>query len=387
MPAVPFFAAGNNGNLGDQVRGFGFLHDGSVDTLFRFHGANVFVLLSTQDQADLEALMHVFDSNLAPIVGQQITLGPGSPTAVRQRIDLLLARAAAGECDVIVKGTVGGLARGWVRLAAGTFQSDRQSETPVSEASLRAQAATVGQEHTYTCVPPGSGQRIGVDRDDDGHFDRTEIDAGSDPADPTSIPPGGTTTSTSSTTSTSLPQPPPAVMIPTTVLRLKAQSPGVPVVKIKLESSTADEPDPGRIVPGEDGGPGDPRLHGGELVVYSPVTGQQVREPLRNFGWRVLAKKGAPIGYEFAGPAGGTLFVRSVKIKADKVIVKGILPFDLGQSPQERLAFRLSVGLAGYCGEAPAKARGNPPSTKRFDNRRRFVASPRTPPPGACAVP
>jgi hypothetical protein len=27
---------------GDQVRGFGFIHDGSVDTVFRFHGATVF---------------------------------------------------------------------------------------------------------------------------------------------------------------------------------------------------------------------------------------------------------------------------------------------------------------------------------------------------------
>src|SRR5207249_5633904 len=28
--------------MGDQVRGFGFLHDGSVDAIFRFHNAQVF---------------------------------------------------------------------------------------------------------------------------------------------------------------------------------------------------------------------------------------------------------------------------------------------------------------------------------------------------------
>ena len=39
---VAFFNPGDNGNKGDQVRGFGFLHDGSVDTLFRFHNAAVF---------------------------------------------------------------------------------------------------------------------------------------------------------------------------------------------------------------------------------------------------------------------------------------------------------------------------------------------------------
>jgi hypothetical protein len=31
-----------------------------------------------------------------------------------------------------------------------------------TDASLRALAATSGQEVTYTCVPPGSGRRIGL---------------------------------------------------------------------------------------------------------------------------------------------------------------------------------------------------------------------------------
>ncbi len=48
MPAIGFLNPGNNGVPGppatqpDQIRGFGFLHDGSVDTLFRFHNASVF---------------------------------------------------------------------------------------------------------------------------------------------------------------------------------------------------------------------------------------------------------------------------------------------------------------------------------------------------------
>ena len=42
MPAVPFLDAGDNGHQGDQIRGFGFLHDGSIDTVFRFlHGDGV----------------------------------------------------------------------------------------------------------------------------------------------------------------------------------------------------------------------------------------------------------------------------------------------------------------------------------------------------------
>jgi hypothetical protein len=127
-----------------------------------------------------------FDSNLAPIVGQQVTLTSTNSAVAGPRIDLLIARAAANECDVVVKGTISGLQRGAVRLASGQFRTDRASEALLSDTQVRA-LATAGQELTYTCVPPGNGTRIGVDRDEDG-FRSTEIDAGSDPADPSSIP-------------------------------------------------------------------------------------------------------------------------------------------------------------------------------------------------------
>ena len=38
----PPCCVGDNGHKGDQIRGFGFLHDGSNDTVFRFFRANVF---------------------------------------------------------------------------------------------------------------------------------------------------------------------------------------------------------------------------------------------------------------------------------------------------------------------------------------------------------
>jgi hypothetical protein len=67
--------------------------------------------------------------------------------------------------------------------------------------------------------------RVGVDRDEDGFFDRDELDAGSDPADPSSTPSGGTTsTVTSTTTSSSTSTTAPGsifVPIPTTKLTMK----------------------------------------------------------------------------------------------------------------------------------------------------------------------
>ena len=190
MPDIGAFKGGVIGNQGPQVRGFGFLHDGSVDTLSRFHSANVFDLNTTEVDQMTEFVL-AFDSNLAPMVGQQVTLTRKNARKVGPRIDLMIARAALNECDVVVKGTVLGPPaeqRGWVRQASGMFRSDRVSEPLLDDATLRAQASVDGQERTYTCVPHGSGQRIGVDRDGDGFFDRTELDAGKDPANPASHP-------------------------------------------------------------------------------------------------------------------------------------------------------------------------------------------------------
>ena len=49
MTAVSgLFGAADIAFQGDQVRGFGFLHDGSVDTIFRFHRAAVFNVTTTR---------------------------------------------------------------------------------------------------------------------------------------------------------------------------------------------------------------------------------------------------------------------------------------------------------------------------------------------------
>src|SRR5262245_977985 len=150
------------GQKGPQVRGFGFLHDGTVDRLFHFHRAQLFDL--TENEAlQMEQFMMAFDTDFAPIVGQQITLASTSPASVGQRIDLMIARAAANDCDLVVKGGLAGVERGWLRQANGFFKSDRANEPLLSDQQIRLQAATAGQERTYTCVPVGSGTRIGID--------------------------------------------------------------------------------------------------------------------------------------------------------------------------------------------------------------------------------
>ena len=179
---------------GDQVRGFGFLHDGSAATVFDFLRARVFTM--TDDQRhNLEQFVLAFDTTFAPIVGQQITLTGSNAAVAGPRIDLMIARAqtdfgfvdlaGAKECDLVAKAVVGGEARGYLLDAAtGNFRSDRAVEPELSDAQLRAVANLAGQQITYTCAPPGEGVRLGLDRDGDGVFDRDEIDDGTDPSNP-----------------------------------------------------------------------------------------------------------------------------------------------------------------------------------------------------------
>jgi DNA-binding beta-propeller fold protein YncE len=171
MPAVQFFLAGDNAHKGDQIRGFGYLHDGSTDTLFRFFRATVFDFTNGAtgdvERRQVEQFMFAMDSNLKPVVGQQVTLDGSNSADVTPRINLFTAQAALGDCDLVVKGNIAGQSRGWVRQTNGNFRSDRVADAEIADGALRALAATPGQELTWSCVPPGSGARVGIDRDED----------------------------------------------------------------------------------------------------------------------------------------------------------------------------------------------------------------------------
>ena len=73
------------------------------------------------------------------------------------------------------------------RLERDRAQLEREADA-ARKLAEQAQMLMRPGVFTITAVPPGSGQRIGVDRDLDGFLDRDEIDAGSNPADPLSKP-------------------------------------------------------------------------------------------------------------------------------------------------------------------------------------------------------
>lgn len=199
-PGGVFIPSASDGPTGDQIRGFGFLHDGSVDTTFHFHGS-VFMAASPGNpqgfpftpegvamRRQIEAFLFAFDSNLAPIVGQQATLAFGNAAAVGPRVALLQARADAGECDLVAKTSLFHQETGFLYVGDGEFLGDRAGWPQITSSMLRGLAAFPNHEVTYTCVPRGSGARLAIDRDDDGFLDGDERDASSDPADPDSTP-------------------------------------------------------------------------------------------------------------------------------------------------------------------------------------------------------
>ena len=192
----------------ENTAGFGYLHDGSVDSIARFIAEPVFTVASVQEVADLVALMLAFSGSDLPdgspfnlleppgtisldshaAVGVQTTLvdEATAPPAQLALIDQLLSFADASEVGVVVHGPIAGQPRGATYAGGGIFQTDEQLVT-LTKAQLLA-LAQPGAELTFTVVPFDARWRVGIDRDRDGFLNRDEEDAGSDPADCGDVP-------------------------------------------------------------------------------------------------------------------------------------------------------------------------------------------------------
>ena len=162
-------------------RGFGYTHDGGQDDLFDFLHFPRFTFTDDDQRRDMAAYLMSFDTGTAPAVGVQITFDGTNNTdaATVARMDTLEAQAAAGNCDLIAKGRLNGIPRGW-EYVSGSWNADVTGDPALSSSDLRALGG-LGTELTVTGVPPGSGHRMGVDRDRDGFLDGDELLAGSDP--------------------------------------------------------------------------------------------------------------------------------------------------------------------------------------------------------------
>lgn len=177
----------------DNLAGFGFLHDGSVDSLSRFLSARVFSVRSDQDIADLVALSLAFSGsdfgNVNPILGAPAPLSKDSHAAVGQQETLtsptatvragqLLALARTTKVDLVAHSGAAGYA---YDAATDRFlTADGSPALTVAELQSRISPAS---PLTLTLVPRGLARRLGIDRDGDGLGDASEIKQGSNPAD------------------------------------------------------------------------------------------------------------------------------------------------------------------------------------------------------------
>lgn len=174
-----------------DLAGFGALHDGAIDGIrgfMDFHipqgGPPTFGLLSDAEKDAISAFAHAWDHGLSPLVGAQFTLRPDTLAQAAAFLDLAEAEARPpkGNVDLVLKGwrELPGqprLKRGaHYRLDLATQQWRYQFDTgDVVDRAVLLQVVAAGiAEFTFTCVPPGAGARLGVDRDEDGLFDFQE---------------------------------------------------------------------------------------------------------------------------------------------------------------------------------------------------------------------
>lgn len=170
---------------GQKKSGFGFTHDGSVGTLAEFLGLPVFnpwrqssdPRLGSNVMSKIIPFLMVLDTGTAPAVGLQVTIDSTNATnaTALADLDLLIARAIAGDLDLVAHGTVSGSLRALLySTSGGNFVGNVTGFAAQTRNQLVALAQAGNAALTFTGVPPGSGQRIARDRDLDALLDGDE---------------------------------------------------------------------------------------------------------------------------------------------------------------------------------------------------------------------
>ncbi len=159
---------GFNNAPGQQKSGFGYTHDGALDTLPSFFAQPVFNPWPSATKDDLVTFLLSDDTGTAPAVGYQFVLNQANAASPQFGADMTLVttRAAAGDLDLVAHGLVDGRLVGLLwQTGTANFTSDRTGEGPFTQAQLVSKALAGNAALVLTAVPPGSGNRLGLDRD------------------------------------------------------------------------------------------------------------------------------------------------------------------------------------------------------------------------------
>jgi hypothetical protein len=166
----------DNSSGTNTIGGFGIVHDGEDPSLQVFLSRPVFVNIrnDTTIKNNLAAFVQSFDTGTAPAVGYTRTVTTVNVTSLSISNDwsLLESQAAAlTNIDLIVKGTIDGQHHGLLFQPASTnYLPDTTNLPAFTRAELVAKVQN-GDTLSIMGVPPGSGTRMGIDRDLDGVLD------------------------------------------------------------------------------------------------------------------------------------------------------------------------------------------------------------------------
>jgi len=160
-----------------SISGFGLSHDGAFAGVVSFLSKPFFGGLLADQRNNLNAFLLCFDTGTAPTVGYTRTLSSTNvnlPDLVNDWT-LLENQAVAGtNIDLIIKGTLDGQRRGLLfQPLANTYKPDSTNLPSLTRAQLAAKVLA-GDALTIMGVPPGSGQRMAIDRDLNGVLDADE---------------------------------------------------------------------------------------------------------------------------------------------------------------------------------------------------------------------
>ena len=165
----------NNAPGANSLDGFGIVHDGTDPSLQVFLSRPVFSSIrnNTTIKNNIAAFVQCFDTGTAPAVGYSRTLSSNNVATVSAAQDwsLLEAQAAVTNIDLIARGTLDGARHGLLYLPlSGAYLPDTTNLPSLTRAQLVARIQQ-GDSLNLMGVPPGSGRRLGVDRDEDGVLD------------------------------------------------------------------------------------------------------------------------------------------------------------------------------------------------------------------------
>jgi hypothetical protein len=125
-------------------------------------------------KSNIQAYLMCFDTGTAPAVGYTRTLWATNVTSASVSNDwwVLENQALGGTtCDLIVKGTINGARHGLLyQSGSNNYKPDTTNLSTFTHAQLLAKVQA-GDTLTIMGVPPGSGTRMGIDRDLDGVLD------------------------------------------------------------------------------------------------------------------------------------------------------------------------------------------------------------------------